>query len=227
MRLLWLWPGVCVLVVNSPTWMRVWERPLGVLMLHTNSKWRSCVGEGKGSRRVGQQMLWWGLDCVVVSWKKWVRGVKDGVRGGMRGISLCSLMSYFRELWTIGKIISHCRDGKSVSNPHKSLFFCFLSYFYFFMSWSIIVRTSSRGAIAPHKRLPSSLCVPDRMCLCTCASHLYQAQRVVFKSSWPNTITLINPSRAVTSFRQCLTCLCCAARLHVWSLLLSLHANVL
>lgn len=94
------------------------------------------------------------------------------------------------------------------------------------MSSSIIVRTSSRGAIAPHKRLPSSPCVPDRMCLCTCASHLYQAQRVVFKSSWPNAITLINPSRAVTSFRQRLTCLCHAAWLRVWSLLLSLHTNV-
>lgn len=110
---------------------------------------------------------------------------------------------------------------------HTSCFLhFFLSYFYFFMSSSIIVRTSSRGAVAPHKRLASSLCVPDRMCLCTCASHLYQAQRVVFKSSWPNAITLISPSCAVTSFRQRLTCLCRAAQLRVWSFLLSFHANV-
>lgn len=110
------------------------------------------------------------------------------------------------------------------------IFFIFSQLFLFFhvliMDVLIIVRTSSRGAIAPHKRLPWSPCVPDRMCLCTCASHLYQAQRVVFKSSWPNAVTLINLSRAVTSFRQCLTCLCRAARLRVWSLLLSLHANV-
>lgn len=103
---------------------------------------------------------------------------------------------------------SHITEVENLSPTHTKLssyLIFFLSYFYFLMSSSIIVRTSSRGAIAPHKRLPSSLCVPDRMCLCTCASHLYQAQRVVFKSSWPNAITLINPSRAVTSFRQCLT----------------------
>lgn len=114
---------------------------------------------------------------------------------------------------------------ENLSLSHTELF-SYLIYFYFFMSSSFVVRTSSRGAISPHKRLPSSPCVPDRTCLCTCASHLYQAQRVVFKSSWPNAITLINPSCAVTSFRQCLTCLCRAARLRVWSLLLSLHANV-
>lgn len=40
-----------------------------------------CVGEGMASRRVGQQMLSWGLDCAVVSRRKRLRGGKVVIRG--------------------------------------------------------------------------------------------------------------------------------------------------
>ena len=60
-----MWQMVCACVGYTPIQLLVWELPLGVLVLHSAGKLGSIVGEEKERRRVGQQMLSWGLDCVV------------------------------------------------------------------------------------------------------------------------------------------------------------------
>lgn len=176
------------------------------------------MGEGRGRRIVGQQMLWWGLDCSCL-FEKGVRRERRKPQEGMRqdkpelpDVFTAGDCEKWRDSW-------HIRKTLEKRSLHSLIFFIMLSsarlssstakFFQFY--FHLLMCEHPLGVLLIYTRLyavVTELCV--RVCVgerCeTCQSvRAFIANRIerdIFKSSQSNAIALINPSYVLTCFSQ-------------------------